>query len=198
MNHPPSEPGTKKDKPFLGRTVVIVGVLAGIASVVAVVWTILYREDKGGGKNVVGEYQNHVMATCEQVHKILTTEHNEIFIFDQSTGGTSATDLVRVNKDLLLQALESNLAQSRILFDELNKKPVPTDLATEHGAALTAQKNWYASFQQLITAVRQKLPRNPTMTKVLELGTLTGSVEANTRLNSAMTTLAGNNCQVTA
>jgi hypothetical protein len=197
MSYPLLDPKPKKDKPFLGRTVVIVGILASVATIVAVAWTILHREDKGGGKNVVGEYQNQVLATCEQVHKILTMEHNEIFIFDPSNGGTSPNDLVRVNKDLLLQVLESNLTQSRILFDELNKKPVPAELTAEHAAALTTQKDWYASFEQLTTAVRQKLPRNPTLTNVLALGTLTGSQDANTRLNSAMTTLAGKNCQVT-
>ncbi len=198
MSFPPSQPKPKKDKPFLGRTVVIVGILASVATIVAVAWTILHREDKGGGgKNVVGEYQNQVLATCEQVHKILTTEHNEIFIFDPANGGTSPNDLVRVNKDLLLQVLESNLARSRILFDDLNKEPVPAALSAERATALAAQKDWYASFEQLTKAVRQKLPPNPTLTKVLELGTLTGSQEANTRLNSAMNKLAGKNCQVT-
>jgi hypothetical protein len=198
MSYPPPEPKPKKQRQFLARTVVIVGIFASIASIVAVVWSILDRDDKGGGdKDVVGDYRNQVLATCEQVHKILTTEHNEIFIFDPSGGGTSPNDLVRVNKDLLLQVLQNNLAQSRILFDELNKKPVPAEIGGQHAAAVTAQNNWYASFDQLIKAVREKLPRNATLTKVLELGTLTGSQDANTRLNSAMTTLAGKNCQVT-
>ena len=196
MRYPPSEPKPKKDKAFLGRTAVVVGVLASIASITAVAWTILHRED-GRRNDVVDHYQNQVLATCEQVHKLLTTEHNEIFNFDAPDRPTSPNDLVHVNKDLLLQVLESNLSRARISFDELNKKPVPAELTAQHAAALTAQNDWYASFEQVTKAVREKLPRNPTLTKVLELGTLTGSLEANTRLNSAMTTLAGKNCQVT-
>jgi hypothetical protein len=198
MSYPPGEPKPRKEKPFLGRTVVIIGILGTIASIVAVAWAILHREDKGGdGKDMAGEYRNQVLATCEQVHKILTTEHNEIFTFDPSGGGTSPNELVRVNKDLLLQVLQNNLTQSRIVFDELNKKPVPGELNGQHASAVKAQNDWYASFEQLIKAVREKLPRNPTLAKVLELGTLTGSQDANTRVNSAMTALAGKNCQVT-
>jgi hypothetical protein len=198
MSYPPREPKPRKEKPFLGRTVVIIGILGTIASIVAVAWAILHREDKGSdGKDMAGEYRNQVLATCEQVHKILTTEHNEIFTFDPSGGGTSPNELVRVNKDLLLQVLQNNLTQSRIVFDELNKKPVPGELNGQHASAVKAQNDWYASFEQLIKAVREKLPRNPTLTKVLELGTLTGSQDANTRVNSAMTALAGKNCQVT-
>jgi hypothetical protein len=201
MNYPPSEPRPKKDKAFLGRTVVVIGVLASVASIVAVAWTILHRDDKSGGsrndRNVVGDYQNQALATCEQVHTVLTTEHNEVFIFDPPDRPTSPNDLIRVNKDLLVPVLESNLSRAKISFDELNKRPVPAELDTQHSAAVTAQNDWYASFEQFIKTVREKLPRNARLTTLMELGTLTGSLEANTRLNSAMTTLAGKNCQAT-
>jgi hypothetical protein len=90
----------------LARIALIVGILAALATVVGVAWTIFNREN-----TEVADYQNQVSATCEQVRTVLAAEHNEVLVL--GPGG------IRVRKDLLLAVMRNNLDQARIAFRRL-------------------------------------------------------------------------------
>lgn len=174
----------RQDKSILGRVAVIVGVLAATATIVGVAWTIFNREN-----TEVADYQKQVLATCEQVRGILTTEHPEVLIL--------APGEFRVRKDLLLAVMRNNVTQARIAFDGLNGKPVPAALIAQHDAAVEAQTGWATAMGQVIDTIETQLPDNARVSRLQELGVeLGGSQATTTRLNSAMTALAGSNCQI--
>lgn len=66
-----------------------------------------YREN-----TEVADYQNRVVATCDQIRGVLTTEHNEVFVLRPG--------VIRVRKDLLLSVIRDNVDQARISLDDLN------------------------------------------------------------------------------
>jgi len=181
-----------QDKSVLAKIAVIAGILAAIASIAGVAWTIFHRESTD-----VADYQSQVSATCEQINKILAAEHNEIFDFTNDGGGAdSPDDLIRVRKDVMLQVMEDNLAQAKNAFAALNEHEVPGDLTTAHQSAVKAQDAWYTAIERGMSEIRERLPAKARLADVQKYNT--GDRGANVRLNSAMTALAGKNCQVTA
>lgn len=185
--------GQTDNKGPLARVAVVAGILGTVATIIGVFWTILHREDRD-----VPDYQSQVLATCDQIHKILAVEHNEIFIFDAQGDVDSPDDLVRIRKDLLVRVMENNLVQAKNAFAALNQREVPSDLAPLRQEAVKAQDAWYAAVLSVIEIVKERLPKNPRLSDVQELGVdVSGSDPgANIRLNSAMTALAGRSCQV--
>jgi type VI protein secretion system component VasK len=169
----------------LARIALIVGILAALATVVGVAWTIFNREN-----TEVADYQNQVSATCEQVRTVLAAEHNEVLVL--GPGG------IRVRKDLLLAVMRNNLDQARIAFDALNAKTVPAALGAQHQESVDAQTAWFAAFDQVIATIQERLRNNAPIERLQELGVeFSGSQGATTRLTTAMTALAGRNCPVT-
>jgi hypothetical protein len=165
---------------------IVVGVLAAIATIVGVGWTIFNREN-----TEVADYQKQVLATCDQVRGILTTQHSEVLVLGPGE--------FRVRKDLLLAVMRNNLSQTRIAFDGLNNKPVPAALVAQHDAAVQAQTGWAGAMEQVIATIETQLRDNARVTRLQELGVeLGGSQATATRLNTAMTALAGSNCSISA
>lgn len=180
----PAVTDDRQDKSILGRVAVIVGVLAATATIVGVAWTIFNREN-----TEVADYQKQVVATCNQVRGILTTEHPEVLILGPGE--------FRVNKSLLLAVMRNNVTQAGIAFDGLNDKPVPAPLMAQHDAAVTAQVGWSTAMDQVIDTIETQLRDNARVSRLQELGVeLGGSQATTTRLNSAMTALAGSDCQI--
>lgn len=60
----------------------------------------------------VADYQNQVLAICEQIHTVLAAQHNEMF--DLGGGGSSTrsdpSDALPVCRDVMLHLTESNTA----------------------------------------------------------------------------------------
>ena len=169
----------------LARAALIVGIIAAIATVIGVGWTILNQPN-----NELAAYQAQVSATCEQVRTVLTTEHNEVLVV--GSGG------FRVRKDLLLAVMRNNREQAQIAFDALNAKAVPSSLSAQHQAATAAQAAWFATFDGFIATVQDRLRDNARLERLQELGVeMSGGQADATRLTSVMTALAGRNCPVT-
>jgi hypothetical protein len=169
------------DRSILGRIAIIVGVLAAIATIVGVAWTIFNREN-----TEVADYQNQVVATCDGVRAILTPASAEYI---------SMKDLA-VRKGPWVAVLRSNLERARITFDDLNTKPVPPSLAAQAQAAKDAQDAWYAASDQVIAGIEA---RRGNLIPIFEarVGREFSDTPAATRLNNAMTALAGKRCNVT-
>lgn len=70
--------GVDQDKSRLARVGAIVSIAVGVATIASIGWTIFHKEN-----TEVQDYQNQVLATCEQVHRILTAQHNEVFEFPE-------------------------------------------------------------------------------------------------------------------
>ena len=85
--------GQTENKSTLARIAVVIGILGTIATITSIAWTILHKEN-----NEVRDYQSKVAATCEQIHNVLATEHNEIFVVGTQSDADSPDDLVRVPK----------------------------------------------------------------------------------------------------
>jgi hypothetical protein len=183
-------PGTR-DGGLLQRVAVVAGIIAALATAVGVGWSILHKDS-----TEVADYQRQVVATCEQVHTVLAKEHNEIFEFETGDGAGGPEDLIRVKKKVLLQVLQDNVDQARAAFEGLNQEAVPSSLEDQHRAAVTAQNTWYAAGEKAITTVRNRLPERARMSQVNELEVqIGGDRTVGARLNTAMTALAGRNCQ---
>lgn len=172
------------DKATLKKIAVIVAILAGIATIVGVLYQIL--DDDGSD---VTAYQQRVLGTCTQVHEILTKEHNEIF--EISTGG------IRIKKDVLLQVTDSNFRQAKAAFEHLNTEDVPSELSKKHQAAVRAQDAWYVAGKETMDIIRDKLRDRATPEELNSLSTRFPTMTANVELNNAMGTLAGKDCQST-
>ena len=168
----------------LGPVVAVTAILAAIATTIGVAYTIFVRPSSD-----VADYQKQVLATCDQVRAIVTADHGEIL--------QPGPDGIRIRKDLLIRITESNLAQARESFDALNRRAVPADLAAEHDAAVAAQEAWLQAMQDVLETIRSEVPEDATVQEWTSMGVdLGGGRTAITRLNSAMTGLAGENCSV--
>jgi hypothetical protein len=184
----------KTSKGAMTRIAEFVGIPAAIVATVVGLWTLFHRESTD-----VPDYQRQVLATCQQIHKILSVDHNEILVIDPQISGNSPEDMFRVRKNVLLQVLNGNLKQAETAFDVLNEKAVPTALAAQHRDAVDAQATWRSDIENVIAKVRKELPDNATLGRLRQLGVDMGggSATASVKLNGAMTALAGENCQVT-
>jgi hypothetical protein len=136
-----------QEKGLLGRLSVIVGILAGIAAIASVGWTIFHQDNTD-----VAGYQSQVVATCEQVHNVLGAQHGEVFapgFGDPSDPGAA----FQVRRDRLAQVIEGNLAQTHIAFDALNGRAVPDVLGTRHAEAVSAQRAWFATMERVVRTI---------------------------------------------
>jgi hypothetical protein len=188
--------GTEKKGP-LSRLSVIVSILAGLAAIAGVGWTMFHKNNTD-----VADYQNQVVATCEQIHTVLAVQHNEVLDLDLG-GGRSSTpgdprDAFRVRRDAMLHVMESNIAQARISFDALNRRAVPEPLKAQHLDAVAAQRAYLDNMEQFQRTIRDSLAPTVPLSKLQALFDSSGEDKAAATLNAAMTTLAGKNCQVTA
>lgn len=185
-----AETTTKKtdesdDKATMKKIAVIVGILAGIATVVGVLLQIF--ADDGSD---VEAYQERVLGTCTQVHDILSKDHGEI-IEPTPTG-------FRIKKDALLAVTKSNFAQARVAFQHLNSEDVPSELTEKHDAAVRAQEAWYTAGEGTMDMIRTRLPDGATLDELNSLSAEFPTMTANVELNNAMSSLAGQACQSTA
>jgi hypothetical protein len=171
---------------LLARLSLVVGILAGIAAVMSGAWAIFHQES-----TEVADYQSQVVATCQQVHKVLAAEHNEVFVPGLGNPGDP-----QVRRDVFLQVLDSNHAQARIAFDALNQRDVPQDLKESQANAVAAQRAWFAEVEKLKRTII-RFPRTAPASKFQELSASSAISEASATLNATMTALAGKNCQVT-
>jgi hypothetical protein len=181
-----------------GQSKVIAWITAGAAAVVAFValYGIFHRPDTS-----VADYQRQVRATCGRIHDLLAAEHNEIFVFGAAGGFPSdPLDLVRVDKAALLRVLRGNLHGAEEEFALLNANPAPQSLAGPKKRAVAAQRAWSKAFRKTIAAVDRSAAEKMTFGEANALlgGAGAATVSAGARLNHAMTTLAGDDCRVTA
>jgi hypothetical protein len=182
-----------------GHSKWIAWITAGAAVVGAFValYGILHHPDTS-----LADYQRQVPATCGRVHDLLTTDHGgEIINFDSAGGFPSnPLDLVKVNKGALLSVLRGNLRGAEEEFDLLNAKPAPQSLAGRKERAVAAQRAWSKAFRKTISTVDQSVAEGMTLSEVNAiLGGAGGpTTSAGARLNDAMTSLAGDDCRVTA
>jgi hypothetical protein len=107
--------------------------------------------------------------------------------------------VVSVHKGALLRVLRGNLRGAEVEFALLNAEPGPRSLAEPREQAVAAQRAWSDAFRRTITTVDETLAERMTVGQVNALLGGSGAATANaaTRLNDALTTLAGRRCQVT-
>jgi hypothetical protein len=182
-----------------GQGKLIAWITAGAAVVGAFValYGILHRPDTS-----VANYQRQVLATCGRIHDLLARDHGvEIFRVGPAGGFPSnPLDLVKVDKKALLRVLRGNLHGAEEEFALLNAKRTPQSLAEAKEQAVAAQRAWSKAFRKTIGTVDQTVAEGMAAGEVTALlgGAGADTVSAGTRLNDAMTTLAGDNCRVTA
>jgi hypothetical protein len=179
-----------------GKLIAWIGAGAAVVGAFVALYGILHKPDTS-----VADYQEQVRATCGRVHDLLATEHGEIFVLGQGGGFPSnPLDLVTVDKAALLRVLRGNLRGAEEEFALLNDKPVPGSLAEPKERAVAAQRAWSGAFRKTIGTVEQTATEGMTVGEVSGLlgGAGAATVSAGARLNDAMTTLAGDDCRVTA
>jgi hypothetical protein len=96
--------------------------------------------------------------------------------------------------------LRGNLQGAQEEFELLDAKQVPKSLAKRKELAVAAQQAWSEAFRETIGTVDRKASEGMTLTQLNAiLGGVAGSAtSAGARLNDAMTSLAGDDCRVTA
>lgn len=169
----------------LGRIAVIVAVLAGLATIAGVAWTIFYRQG-----TEVADYRREASATCQDVRAILSGFPPGAITF--GPGGPTIA-----NKRSLLAALHTRLQLARTAFETLKAKPPPGELRGAYDSVLTSQDAWYTAFEQNIEAVRARLRRGDPVERIGELGVEVGFADATLRLNNAMSALGAEPCHIT-
>lgn len=175
----------------VGTVATIVGVLVAVVTGIV---ALLPDRDKP-----VVAYQKQVLATCQRVHTIVTTEHNEVLRPDPRPGVTDPQDIFRVNKGPLLAVIRGNVSRVRAEFAQLGQQTVPEKLREQYAAAGRAQEAWFAHYTQVAATIEQKLRDGDTLRRLNELGLniLERGGQVDTGLNAAMTALAGEDCRCT-
>jgi hypothetical protein len=161
-------------------------VLAGVATIAGVGWTIFQRES-----TEVPEYRRTVLSTSGLVRSLLAGYPPDVLRFEAP--GT----LVVADKQALVRAMRERLTNTRSAFDELNARPVPGELAALHERAAAQQQAWYAAVESNITAVRARLRAGDPVSRVSALGQEVGVADATIALNTAMSRLAADDCALT-
>ena len=179
------------------RWIAWIGAGAAVVGAFVALYGVLHHPDTS-----VADYQRQVRATCGRVHALLTADHSGEILGFGADGGfpTGPGDLFRVNKGALLNVLRGNLQGAEEEFELLNAKQVPKSLATRKERAVAAQRAWSRAFRETIGTVDQKASEGMTLTRLNAiLGGGAGSTTiTSARLNAAMTSLAGDDCRVTA
>jgi hypothetical protein len=182
-----------------GKLIAWIGAAAAVVGAFVALYGILHHPDTS-----VADYQRQVRATCGRVHDLLTAQHSEIINLN-SAGGFSGNplDLAKVNKGALLRVLRDNLRGAEEEFELLNAKPAPQSLAGLKDQAVAAQRAWSKAYQKDMNTVDKTIVDGMTLSQVGEMSTILGgaggaSTSAGARLNDAMTSLAGDDCRVTA
>jgi uncharacterized RDD family membrane protein YckC len=171
------------------------GLLVAATAFVAL-YGIFHRPDPS-----VADYQRQVRAACGRVHDLLATEHGEIFVSGQAGGfPIDPLDPIKVDKEALLRVLRGNLHSAEEEFALLNATPAPRSLAESKNRAVATQRVWADAFRNAIGAMEEAGIDRMTVAqgKALLGGTGAATASASARLNDAMTTLAGDDCRVTA
>jgi hypothetical protein len=180
------------------RLIAILGVTAALVAAAFPIY--MYIQDQRSKS--VGGYQDQVAATCRQAREVLTRDRTgEVTEFRMNARGvTQPTDLLIIRKAALLSVMRENLGSVRQYFADLNSRDVPDSLHQKHRAAVAAQQAWVTARQRAISTVSRQVRDRDPLSKLVQLSVTigAGTSTADVRLNSAMTTLAGQNCKITA
>jgi hypothetical protein len=158
-------------------------VLAAIIIAAAVLGAVYYFKSPDS----TADYQKRVLATCSQVNDVLNVEHNDALILDQPGE-------FRIRKASFLAYTRANIDTARQSFDLLNEEDVPGGLREQRETAKKAQEAWLERMEKDLQTYERDLRDGDPVSKVNAIGA--ASQPAHTQLNSAMTALAGENCQV--
>ncbi|GAA1032160.1 hypothetical protein GCM10009557_29750 [Virgisporangium ochraceum] len=192
---PPAGSSGERQRRDKLATIVGVATVAGVIfGVVTGIVALLPDRDEP-----VVAYRKQVLATCQRVHSIVTTEHNEILRPDPRPGVTNPEDMIRINKGPLLAVIRGNVSRVRTEFAQLAQQEVPEKLRQQYTAAGQAQEAWLAHYTRVAAAIEQKFRDGDTLRRLNELGLniLERGGQVDTGLNAAMTVLAGEDCRCT-
>lgn len=149
-------------------------------------------------------YQERLVATCDQVHRILTADHSsEIIVLSNGRLTAPPTgSAAHIDKAGLLSAYNGQFDQVHIALSQLGRQRPPAELATRKRAVDAAYKRWAASFRRLVRLSDQRIRDGM---DPLELQRINGPLSAasgidpaGAQLNAALSDLAGRTCTATA
>lgn len=141
----------------------------------------------------VEEYRKQVLATCEQIRSVMSEEHNDALVMRPDLARGNPGDALRVRKDLFLSYTRANIDHARESLDLLDRQELPGELREQHREAKAAQKAWLARLEKDYRAFKRELRDLDPISEVNAL--VAGSRGAWTRVNAAMTRLAGQDCR---
>ena len=174
-------------------TAVVVGILllGGGAAITAI----------APGERERAAYQRRALTACQQANAVLSDEHTEVYDFGAGLGqgSTNPTDMLRIRKKKLLEVMQVELDRVSTVFAELDKVAVPSSLVAEKKAVDAAVADWKMAYKRGIEDVRVRVRDGMTATELLQLDMdTTGRTNENAdlRLNSTMSNLAGETCTV--
>ncbi|MFD7323993.1 hypothetical protein ACFV9D_23300 [Streptomyces sp. NPDC059875] len=144
----------------------------------------------------VADYRKQVVGTCKQVNRVLSEQHNDAFHLKVDAGSTDPLEAMAIHKERFLFYARANIDSARQSFASLNTKKVPAELRERHAAAKKAQDDWLARMEHDMQRYNRELKEGDPASKVNSMGM--ASLPWHTRLNDAMTSLAGETCQTTA
>ena len=146
----------------------------------------------------VPSYQKQVVATCSQVHGILSRDRTGEVATLSADGGrpNDPLDLFKIRKSALLDVMRSNVNTTRQRFAALEAQKTPKSLVERKEAARRAWDAWLTGAEQDIRNVEAKLKDGDTFTRLMAVssGTQGPRGELGVTLNSSLTALAGQEC----
>ncbi|MFI8521628.1 hypothetical protein ACIGEZ_28010 [Streptomyces sp. NPDC085481] len=136
------------------------------------------------------------VGTCRQVSSVLSEQHNDAIYLKANSGSADPLEAMAIHKERFLFYTRANIDSARQSFASLNTREVPGELREEHAAAKRAQDDWLARMEQDVQRYDRELKEGDSAGKVNTMGA--ASQPWHTRLNDAMTSLAGESCRTTA
>ncbi|UQW99198.1 hypothetical protein [Streptomyces sp. RerS4] len=144
----------------------------------------------------VADYRKQVVGTCRQVNGVLSEKHNDAIYLKVNPGSADPLEAMAIHKERFLFYARANIDSARQSFASLNTHKAPAELREQHTAAKKAQDDWLARMEQDMQRYDRELKDGDPLSKVNSMSM--ASQPWNTRLNDAMTSLAGESCQTTA
>ncbi|QES46982.1 hypothetical protein DEJ50_03060 [Streptomyces venezuelae] len=144
----------------------------------------------------VADYRKQVVGTCKQVNRVLSEQHNDAIYLRANPGSDDPLGGMAIRKERFLFHAQSNLDSARQSFTSLNTQKAPDELREQHALAKKAQDDWLTRMGQDMQRYERELKDGDLISKVNSMSM--ASQPWHTRLNDAMTSLAGETCQTTA
>jgi hypothetical protein len=148
----------------------------------------------------ISRYQKQVLAACQQMHAVTSASHGEAVYLSPSIGAsTNPADMVHLNKKTYLRVMNNRLDDLRTSFTALDRLSVPGSLSDDKEASDAAFASYETQEQKSIAVAKSRLRHGMTMSQAEVAGVdFDGSSSARVRLNSAMSKLAGEQCDAIA